>query len=505
MENGCLQEGIHAARAGDKAQARRLLHQVLAVDPDNVLALLWLTNVVDTLQERRQYLERVLAIDPSHQGALKGLDKLSELTQPPAVERAATQTDGQSASVPPPAAHSVPVEAPASRTDGLQSIVRELRNITKQIKALRSDLRSAAGSARPSGIEASEGVGVMERSQIRTALFVDFDNIYIGLRNIDPIAADRFAAEPARWLKWIEGGMPSTKDGYPGHILEQTVLIRRCYLNPQTFYEFRLHFTRSAFSVIECPPLTNQGKTSSDIRMVMDVLSTLQHPTQFDEFVIMSGDADFTPVLFHLRAHDYRTTVVAVGPAAEAYKAACDRVITENTFIKDGLGITLPGLVHVVAEKVHRETTTRGEISGADLPRIFLEFPEFGDSNWFGYGTSRSLTEEIIRRHRDLIIVEDKDEPWKFSVCMRGAIGHDDLKARVIETVQKVVADADEPVMMAKAAQAVIRSLGSQVTDTNWVGMGSFKNLLQSVEERGFEVLSTQPGYLYDPERHEHP
>ena len=88
---------------------------------------------------------------------------------------------------------------------------------------------------------------------------------------------------------------------------------------------------------------------------------------------------------------------------------------------------------------------------------------------------------------------------------MRGAIGHDDLKARVIETVQKVVADADEPVMMAKAAQAVIRSLGSQVTDTNWVGMGSFKNLLQSVEERGFEVLSTQPGYLYDPERHEHP
>ena len=102
------------------------------------------------------------------------------------------------------------------------------------------------------------------------------------------------------------------------------VLIRNCYLNPRTFHQFRPYFTRSAFSVIDCPPLTTLGKTSSDIRMVMDILSTLQHRTQFDEFIILSGDADFTPVLFQLRANDYRTTVVAIGPAAEALAAVLE-------------------------------------------------------------------------------------------------------------------------------------------------------------------------------------
>ena len=36
--------------------------------------------------------------------------------------------------------------------------------------------------------------------------------------------------------------------------------------------------------------------------MVMDVRDYLNHGTYFDEFVILSGDADFTPVLHRLRA-----------------------------------------------------------------------------------------------------------------------------------------------------------------------------------------------------------
>lgn len=179
----------------------------------------------------------------------------------------------------------------------------------------------------------------MDKSPVKSALFVDFDNIYIRLKENNREAADRFSANPLRWLKWIEQGMQDTKAEHSNDLPIRVILIRRCYLNPQTFHNFRLNFTRSAFSVIDCPPLTGQGKTSSDIHMVIDILDTLQHRTHVDEFIILSGDADFTPALLRLRAADYQTTIISIGPAAEAYKAAGDRVITEDSFIRNALGL----------------------------------------------------------------------------------------------------------------------------------------------------------------------
>jgi hypothetical protein len=37
--------------------------------------------------------------------------------------------------------------------------------------------------------------------RMRCALFVDFDNVYLGLRQLDPQAAEAFANNPARWPK----------------------------------------------------------------------------------------------------------------------------------------------------------------------------------------------------------------------------------------------------------------------------------------------------------------
>jgi hypothetical protein len=90
----------------------------------------------------------------------------------------------------------------------------------------------------------------------RSALFVDFDNVYIGLRNLDSLAAERFAADPRPWLAWSEEGMPGREDPRLGDVGDRLVLIRRCYLNPVAFAHHRPVFTRAGFSVIDCPPLT---------------------------------------------------------------------------------------------------------------------------------------------------------------------------------------------------------------------------------------------------------
>lgn len=42
---------------------------------------------------------------------------------------------------------------------------------------------------------------------MKSALFVDFDNIYSGLRRLDPATADRFAKSPMDWVSWMVNSM----------------------------------------------------------------------------------------------------------------------------------------------------------------------------------------------------------------------------------------------------------------------------------------------------------
>ncbi len=120
---------------------------------------------------------------------------------------------------------------------------------------------------------------------------------------------------------------------------QRHILLRNCYLNPEAFGKFRAPFTRNAFRVVDCPPMTNQGKNSADIYMVLDIIDALQHPTTFDEFILLSADADFTPIMTRLRAHDRRTILLASGPAASSLRNACDLAVPKEVFLAEALGI----------------------------------------------------------------------------------------------------------------------------------------------------------------------
>ena len=160
--------------------------------------------------------------------------------------------------------------------------------------------------------------------RLRCALFVDFDNVYLGLRRLDPAAAAAFAQEPGHWLASLETGTDA--DGE----FARRFLIRACYLNPSAFSEFRPNFTRAGFTVVDCPSLTQQGKSSADINLVLDAVDALAAPTRYDEFVIVSADADFTPLALRCRAADRRVTIVTASPAASAYRAVADTVVTAD-------------------------------------------------------------------------------------------------------------------------------------------------------------------------------
>lgn len=378
---------------------------------------------------------------------------------------------------------------------------------------------------------------------MKTALFVDFDNVYIGLRNSDPEAAEAFAREPSVWLGWIERGMPIYDDTSPCD--RRSVLVRKCYLNPRDFQKYRRNFVRAAFEVIDCPPLTGQGKNSTDIRMVMDILDALEHTTRFDEFFLLSADADFTPVLMRLRSHDRRTAVLAIGYAAEAYTAACDLVVPEETFVAHGLGVDAdepvsvplngngapaadanelpvpPALLERMAVQVLRAAIAQGPLGEADLPRVYEQFPELSAAENGGFRSLRALTEQVVARHAKLQIIDG--DPWRVVARGSAALGVSpasapisngnggsyraqevaSLRDQIIEVVKKLVAESPRPVNMAWAAKKVQDELGDRVIESRWAGTGSFTAALRSVPSSGFEIhTGTSPGWLRDPARH---
>ena len=379
-------------------------------------------------------------------------------------------------------------------------------------------------------------------THMRTALFVDFDNIYLGLQREDPVAAEQFATDPTRWLSWLQEKLEGTQ--LEGNPRRRKILFRRCYLNPSQFGRFRPYFTRSAIEVVDCPPLTSGGKTSADIHMVMDILDTLSHPTRFDEFILLSGDADFTPVLLRLSKHDRRSAILAIGPASVAYKAACDLLIDQDTFLEEAIGATpnpaaraaagpssnsaMGDLLRGIADKIYERTSTSGELVATELPPIFREFSEFtASNNWLGFNSLRNMTMAVVATRRDLAMIDG--DPWRVGLLAEGEepeeapeAGNESSRTaasprfltladrnRLIEEilayVRSVVESSDAAVPMARAAQMVISRFGEQVLATRWAGAGTFRDLLEGRENPGFAISALKPGYIYDPSRHQLP
>jgi hypothetical protein len=283
-----------------------------------------------------------------------------------------------------------------------------------------------------------------------SAVFVDYDNIYLSLKRKSEEAAKRFAKEAARWLREIESGQLITATNAQFGSAPRRIAMNRCYGNPvprrnphdnstdmSSFPFVRHHFLRAGFEVIDCPPLTAQLKNSADIRMVMDIRDLLLHDTYFDEFIILSGDADFTPVLIRLRAHARRTVVFANDFTAAPYTAICD-----------------------------------GEIREAALIELILagELPEGGPSD-AAASPPKSKIEEARR----------------------------EILAEVVAGVRGSAA----PVPLEALADRALRALGHERTiATGWAGAGSFRELLRRHLPDEIKLTGDPPYLAFDAKRH---
>lgn len=208
-------------------------------------------------------------------------------------------------------------------------------------------------------------------------MFVDFDNVFTGLQALDPLAAKRFAEDPKHWADALSGGS-SGEDA-------RRFLIRNCYLNPVVYSKYRTYWTRAGFRVIDCPSLTQRGKSSTDINLVLDAMDALSGNVGIEEFFIASADADFTSLIQRFRAADRMTTVIAAGAVAFAYREMADHVVESHDFVAILNGTTVEP-VHAVASG-KQNVTAAAKVkakSAAPAVREVVEFVRTAPGPVFG-------------------------------------------------------------------------------------------------------------------------
>jgi hypothetical protein len=310
--------------------------------------------------------------------------------------------------------------------------------------------------------------------QLRCALFVDFDNVYIGLRRLDPAAAEEFAGAPGRWLTALESGSDADGD------FTRRFLVRSCYLNPSVFSQFRPNFTRAGFSVVDCPSLTQQGKSSADINLVLDAVDALSAHTRYDEFVIMSADADFTPLALRFRAADRRVTIITASPAASAYRAVADTVVTADELAElvkpESLADIVGASVEVSAPAARRRA---GRPAQAPEPVEPVPTAEVGEPD--------ASTEPVARTRRAGRASAPAQE-----------VPRSESPARL--AVLRLVRSADRPLPLGVVAQTAQKADPAVLT-TGWGGAGGFFPWLAAeVPELG-AASRPSPGFVWDPNR----
>lgn len=124
------------------------------------------------------------------------------------------------------------------------------------------------------------------------ALFIDFDNIAIGLKN-------------------------SSKNGFEirlvlDRLLEKgRIIAKKAYADWKYYDRYKAALHGHNIELIDIPKRSVTGKNSADIRLVVDALDLCHTNQHINTFAIISGDSDFSPLVSKLRENN--KLVVGIG------------------------------------------------------------------------------------------------------------------------------------------------------------------------------------------------
>ena len=361
--------------------------------------------------------------------------------------------------------------------------------------------------------------------QIKTALFVDFDNIFSSLYDDDPDMAIVMATNPSQWLEILKKHSLPEGD-------ERDFLVRRVYLNAAggfrdtiwgdnksgwlSFKDYRKCLTNAGVEVVDCPSLTQYGKSAADTRMIIDVLNSLDATARYDDCIIVSGDADFSSLCHDLRSKDRRVTIISSGWTSAAYRNIAHSHLDMATIIDKE---KVKKQRSKTKRKVWKEAKRYINNSNAPLPleslrtELTVQFGEkiidkVDESGWFGEGSFSGFVrlmggKDGIHVHGEDVRKADKHGELEKAVIdeeakevLGNADKHDEPEKTIIdEEYAKEVRDVTKDYVWDVAKSYIdnsndplsLRYLGARlqsefyltIEKTNWFGEGSFSGFVR--------------------------
>ncbi|RZL08725.1 MAG: NYN domain-containing protein [Rubrivivax sp.] len=158
----------------------------------------------------------------------------------------------------------------------------------------------------------------LPQENISMALFCDFENVALGVRD-------------AKYDKF------DIKKVLERLLLKGSIVVKKAYCDWDRYRNFKGTMHEANFELIEIPHVRQSGKNSADIRMVVDALDLCYTKSHVNTFVIISGDSDFSPLVSKLREN--AKYVIGVGvkqSTSDLLTANCDEFIFYDDLVREG-------------------------------------------------------------------------------------------------------------------------------------------------------------------------
>src|SRR5580693_638431 len=119
-------------------------------------------------------------------------------------------------------------------------------------------------------------------------------------------------------------------------LLKGSIVVKKAYCDWERYREFKSGMHQAGFELIEIPHVSQSGKNSADIRMVVDALDLCYTKPHVESFVIISGDSDFSPLVAKLRENDKGVIGLGVkNSTSDLLMASCDEFILYDDLVRE--------------------------------------------------------------------------------------------------------------------------------------------------------------------------
>ena len=278
-----------------------------------------------------------------------------------------------------------PAEAPAHRRRG-HPAAKAMTPVSLAEVATPAPTPAAAAS-----VSFGAGPILPARASVeqRLSLFIDFENIALGVRDAQYKKFDINLV----LQRLIEKGR---------------IVFKKAYADWTRYSEYKREFHEAAIELVDIPQRGYTGKNSADIRMVVDAMDLVASKGHITTFVICSGDSDFSPLVSKLKEND--KAVIGLGvknSTSDLLISNCDEFIFYEDLVRETRALpsieNLPKKQHDVfrlmldsIQALQRENYD--VIWGSMIKQTMQRKQPYFNESYYGYKSFSELLEDAERK-----------------------------------------------------------------------------------------------------------